>query len=330
MSKKAFLILFFSIITYLNANAQKDTLTYYMKTHRISETETFSVPESDKDSADFVRTILLPDGNTDKSLFLIKDYYKNGTPKMIGTSTVRSDYIRLSGSCMEFFPDGKRKSVKNYKNGKLVDDVIQYFPNGQLYLTGKYDTSGRIIVNECRDSSGKVLVKNGNGHCTEYDPDFRRVYAEGNIANGIEEGEWHGFLYDSARYVCNYDKGIIKKGTAYDKHGKEYTFNTTKLINPVFNGGIYKFYSFLRQTIHYPAVAKKNNIQGKVYIYFIVNKDGRLSDFKIVSGLGSGCDEEVMRVMELSPPWIPASQFGMLLREPYTMPIGFTMVTEDK
>jgi len=99
---------------------------------------------------------------------------------------------------------------------------------------------------------------------------------------------------------------------------------------PGFVGGIEKFYKYLQNNIHYPAVAKENNVQGKVFVTFVVEKDGSLTDIKVVRGIGSGCDEEAMRVLKNSPRWTPGIQNGRPVRVQYTMPISFTLQTEDQ
>lgn len=321
MSKKALFILIISIVCSFSAKAQKDTLVYYMRTYRVSETMTFDGQVQIKDSAEFYRVILPRDTNSDKNLFMVVDYYKDGKTKMMGKSIDQSYQLPLEGACIEFFPNGHRKSIKNFEGGKLLGDVTAYFPNGKLYLIGSYAKNSKLIISKCRDSTGKTLAENGNGHCIKYDHDFKRIYAEGDILNGLEEGVWHGFLEDSARYICTYEKGISKKGIGYDKKGGKYPFTTTDVVLPHFD----EFSAFLARNIHYPAVAKENDIQGIVYINFAVNKDGQLSDLKIIRGIGSGCDEEVMRVMKVSSPWVPGYQFGMPVRVPYTLPISFTL-----
>jgi len=99
---------------------------------------------------------------------------------------------------------------------------------------------------------------------------------------------------------------------------------------PTFAGGIEKFYAFLRNNIHYPAVAKENNVQGKVFVSFVVEKDGTLTDIKVVRSLGSGTDEEAVRVLRNSPKWKPGIQNGRPVRVAYTMPISFTLQTDDQ
>jgi len=92
-----------------------------------------------------------------------------------------------------------------------------------------------------------------------------------------------------------------------------------------FPGGLDKFYDYLGKTIKYPAVARENNVQGRVYLTFVVEKDGSLTDIKVMRGIGSGCDEEAMRVLKASPKWKPAEQNGRIVRSQFTVPINFTL-----
>ncbi len=73
----------------------------------------------------------------------------------------------------------------------------------------------------------------------------------------------------------------------------------------------------------YPAEAKKYNIQGRVIVSFIIEKDGSLTNIKVMRGLGYGFDEEAVRVLKLSPKWNPGLQCGVPVRVMYTFPIVF-------
>jgi len=90
-------------------------------------------------------------------------------------------------------------------------------------------------------------------------------------------------------------------------------------------GGIEKFYDYLGKAIHYPAVARENGVQGKVILTFVVEKDGSLTDIKVLRGIGSGCDEEAQRVVKASKKWRPGKQNGQSVRQQYTVPIAFTL-----
>lgn len=99
---------------------------------------------------------------------------------------------------------------------------------------------------------------------------------------------------------------------------------------PAFPGGIDKFYAYLQKNVKYPAVAKENNVQGKVFVTFVVEKDGSLTDLKIARGIGSGCDEEAIRVLKASPHWTPGIQNGTKVRVQYTISVNFTLQTDDQ
>lgn len=94
---------------------------------------------------------------------------------------------------------------------------------------------------------------------------------------------------------------------------------------PSFKGGIQAFYQFLAQNIKYPEAMKKNNVQGKVFVTFIVEKDGSLSNIKILRDIGYGAGEESVRVLQLSPKWNPGLQNGKAVRVQYTLPINFAL-----
>lgn len=96
-------------------------------------------------------------------------------------------------------------------------------------------------------------------------------------------------------------------------------------VLPEFPGGQKGWGTYLSQNLKYPEEAKKQNITGRVIAQFIVQKDGSLSDLKILRGIGAGCDQETLRVLKNSPKWIPGTKNGKKVAVSYIMPIVFTM-----
>jgi len=94
---------------------------------------------------------------------------------------------------------------------------------------------------------------------------------------------------------------------------------------PEFPGGLEAFITFISKNIKYPAEARKNGVQGRVIISFIVEKDGSLSDVHVARGIGYGADEEALRVIKSSPDWKPGIQNGHLVRVAYSVPISFSL-----
>ena len=96
-------------------------------------------------------------------------------------------------------------------------------------------------------------------------------------------------------------------------------------VQPSFPGGMDKFYNYLNKSIKYPPMAAEANIQGKVFVSFVVEKDGSLTDIHIIRNLGGGTDEEAVRVLKASPPWLPGIQNGRQVRVKYNIPISFKL-----
>ncbi len=80
-----------------------------------------------------------------------------------------------------------------------------------------------------------------------------------------------------------------------------------------------------KRILIYPAEAQKAGIKGRVFLSFIVHKDGQITDVNVLKGLGSGCDEEAIRLVKAMPRWTPGSQDGQPLNVRYNWPISFGM-----
>nr|WP_299417562.1 energy transducer TonB [uncultured Emticicia sp.] len=96
-------------------------------------------------------------------------------------------------------------------------------------------------------------------------------------------------------------------------------------VQPSFMGGNSEMYKFLGKNLKYPTAAQRANIQGKVFLSFIVEKDGSITDIETMKGIGFGCDEEAMRVVILMPKWIAGKQNGRNVRVKFTIPVFFKL-----
>ncbi len=94
---------------------------------------------------------------------------------------------------------------------------------------------------------------------------------------------------------------------------------------PSFPGGDEARIRFLSENIKYPESAKEISIQGRVYVTFVVETDGSISNITILRGIGGGCDEEAVRVVSMMPRWEPGRQRGKAVRVQFNLPIKFTL-----
>ena len=99
---------------------------------------------------------------------------------------------------------------------------------------------------------------------------------------------------------------------------------------PEFEGGTKALLAFVQKNLKYPAAAARANVEGRVFIQFVVDKTGLVKDSKILKGLGFGCNEEALRIMKLMPKWKPGKQSGKTVAVRYNLPIQFQLKERTK
>ena len=94
---------------------------------------------------------------------------------------------------------------------------------------------------------------------------------------------------------------------------------------PQYPGGMDALRIFLTKNLNYPPSAANAGVSGRVFVSFVVNTDGSLADVQVLKGIGFGCDEEAVRVIQTMPRWKPGKQSGRAVRVKYNLPIAFTL-----
>ncbi len=98
--------------------------------------------------------------------------------------------------------------------------------------------------------------------------------------------------------------------------------------DPEFPGGMEALYAFISNNVKYPKQALENGIQGKVYVTFVVEVDGSISNIKVLRDIGGGCGAEAVRVVKLMPKWKPGTQRGKAVRVQFNLPVEFKLPAE--
>ncbi|MDL2314922.1 energy transducer TonB [Bacteroidales bacterium OttesenSCG-928-C19] len=94
---------------------------------------------------------------------------------------------------------------------------------------------------------------------------------------------------------------------------------------PSFQGGEAGLRRYLAENIKYPQLAKETNVQGRVFVTFVVERDGSVSNVRILRDIGAGCGAEAVRVVKAMPKWTPGKQRGKAVRVQYNLPVMFTL-----
>jgi protein TonB len=142
--------------------------------------------------------------------------------------------------------------------------------------------------------------------------------------NGLRDSTWTTFDLDGLKkYEEFYDNGKFLRGVAWEENGTVIEYDVIQQnAEPI--GGLPEMYKLVTKNIKYPKAARKEGLQGRVYVQFIVEKDGALSDIRSVKPIGGGCDEEAERVLALTK-WKPAKVRGKLVRQKMVLPISFKL-----
>lgn len=356
--KKILLALIISVAFVNPGLAKPDTTLYYMKNvsgvNSSNDSEN-AVPADGKDDATLIRAIISPNFVED-SLYTVYDYYLNGKIKFTGKSKWKSYDLSLEGTSVEFFKNGHKRRICTFDKGVKKGDILTYFPNGALNTiktipevdrsnyegifrqiktetqmksyNNFMDSLNRIVLKQCQDSTGKILAENGSGKWIEYQNDYRNPFAEGEVKNGFEDGEWHGQLNDTINYTCKYSKGSLKQGKSISTTGKIYAF-TEILSLPEFPGGVEKLSAYFGKTLHYTPDAREKRIQGRVILRFVIHKDGSLANIEIIRNLWPSLDAEALNALKTSPNWLPGYRYGVKTDIVYSIPVSFTLAYDN-
>ena len=96
-------------------------------------------------------------------------------------------------------------------------------------------------------------------------------------------------------------------------------------VQPEFPGGLDSMYAYIVKNLKYPEAAKEKGIEGRVFVSFIIEKDGSISNILIKRAIGGGCDEAAKEVVEKMPKWKPGTQRGKPVRVQFNLPIKFEL-----
>ena len=108
-------------------------------------------------------------------------------------------------------------------------------------------------------------------------------------------------------------------------NGEDNQIYTVVEQQPEFPGGYEAMMKYLQKNIRYPAQARRMGTEGRVFIGFVVNLDGKITDVTTVKGISMDCDKEASRVIQLMPPWKAGKQNGRAVRVRFVLPVNFKL-----
>jgi TonB family protein len=234
------------------------------------------------------------------------------------------------------------------------DTIFYKFENGNL-VTCKRDIAEGFGIKSPFDTAvytEKILFLQSQTPMAVYEC-YDRKFENSKTKVSSNLHFWHGkymeyYLGGEKRLMCQYkddkkdgvfkvfhkngnvkrletwQKGEWQKGECFDEEGQKIPYCSYQ-EDAQFKGGITALYQFLGNELKYPKFARKNSIEGTVYVSFTIETDGSLSEIKVLKGVEAHLDDEALRLVRLMPKWKPGKFEGELVRYIFTLPIGFRL-----
>lgn len=240
-----------------------------------------------------------------------------------------------TGFCTTTYSDGVLKTKTTYLNGVKHGAYEEYYHFGKLGAKGSYENGQLAGTFERYSPTGSVTLRatidqTGNGEFTKYN--FKgTVSTFGKFEDWRKAGVWKNYNY----------KGKVRNKTTYNTSNstsvdstliEEYGFGKEPegivdfpTYESDFVGGPEALSQYVSTHVEYPEEAARQDITGKVYVSFIINTDGSISDAKVVRNVHPLLDKEALRLVNSMPLWTPAIEGGMHVRSRARFPITFTL-----
>lgn len=257
---------------------------------------------------------------SDQKSYVFKDFYKSKKIRMIGTSSDR-DILRQEGQFIYYYENGNKKTTVVYSNKKKNGKEFNWYENGNIKSEIEYfeNKKGEIEskINNYWNPQKEQKVTNGNG---DYDAITDYSEENGKIKNGFPDGIWTGkMLKSKSIFTENYENGKLVSGISKDSLNVDYPYTIVDQ-RPSPKKGMNSFYSYVGKSLYIPVQAR-NKVSGKIYMTFIVDKDGSLTEPRILKGVGHGIDESAINVIKEAKKWNPGIRRGIPVRVLYSLPI---------
>lgn len=259
--------------------------------------------------------------NTQNCNGTITDYYLNDHIYRKGR------YINgnKEGEFVSYHKNGNTKSEGRYDNDKKVGAWQHYYEDGSP-RQNVYFENGQLYVDQFWDEQGNLKVDRGTG---EYEAFYEyasiRLKEKGKFVDYQKEGLWSGYTEKGELYFEEkYNNGELVQAHRFDEEeNKIYYQKKIEQAEP--GDGLDAFYDFVSKKLEYPAFARQNNIQGKVLIKFIIDKEGRLLEAKAISSPHQVLSEEAESVVKKYEKWNAGKEMGKAVEMYFILPLTFKL-----
>lgn len=300
-------LLFLSIIT--SAQISKNDKTVYLDS---------KWQETTFDNHSYIR--IIKNYLLTQDLYEIKEYYKSGAIRTKGFSKDKNQFAK-EGELTIYYENGNKRKVSHFSNKRLVGKEEEWYENGNKksekeYTPEEKESQNKIKILQYWNSNNTQVVIDGNG---DYEENTKEHQGKGKLKNGYKDGIWEGKdLKENFSYTEIYQNGKFISGISTDQDNNKYPYKELG-NNPTPAKGIEEFYRFVGKNYKRPSI---KDLEGKIQTTFWIDKDGNITDIKILKDIGYGTGEEAIRLLQKAEKWIPGKSRGMAMKMQYSLPIS--------
>jgi len=225
-------------------------------------------------------------------------------------------------------------SYRIYKPDSIGFNMHQYRMNDSLKMIGHFKS---IAPNEVRDGQFVEYMENGDvleetvylngsksGINSRYYPG-KKPWFFGEFASGLRIGNHEWFREDGSKYrLEKYVDGKLNEGFCYSKSGADTTYFPEEEMAE-FPGKQEALYKFIAKNVKYPKECIENEIEGRVFVKFVINQQGKITESQIIRSVHPLLDAEALRVVDSMPLWKPAMMEGKPVKIEFNLPISFKL-----
>lgn len=244
-----------------------------------------------------------------------------GIALAINARTV-TDYVYDETQVQQPVKKGKKVGMINagaINEIVVVEQVPATQEESQMSTDEKFTLSGTVVDDQTKPVVGAIIIINDSkkGTVTDRDGKFQLEVSAGDQIHVSYIG------YGTSTMIVNQSLPNViiplKKESEHDK-----AYDVVEEM-PEFPGGMSAMMQYLAQNIKYPEEAHKKGIQGRVIATFVVEKDGSITNAKVVRSIDPQLDAEALRVVNAMPKWKPGKQGGEAVAVKYTVPVTFKL-----
>jgi TonB family protein len=189
-------------------------------------------------------------------------------------------------------------------------------------VMAEFECYDKTYMNKKTNVSSTMTVKNGRYEEWYISGEKKLAYFYTEDEIDVEFKTFH--QNGKVKRFEIWKKGEWQSGDCFDENGNKIAYCSYQ-EQAEFKGGLSEMFSFLGNELKYPKYARKNSIEGTVYVGFVVEMDGTLQDISVKKGVEKHLDEEAVRIVKAMPKWKPGRFEGGVVRYKYTLPIKFKL-----